>query len=245
MWANTEHACPEVGVSEFKVQRPVKGAGRIVVISAGVSDAIRAAVRIVCDRTSNFEYRGQASSTDALLRAYTKQAPHIIVIDSRWVGGCDLQALVRLHRALPSVRGLLVGDSLDLSTISRVLRMGVWGVLTRERASDDLEHAMHAVTQGELWLSRSQLSNLIMDTAAEVSYMDLPQLTPRENTVVRSVLLGCSNKEIACMLDIAEHTVAIHLHNIYSKLHLHRRIDLLIRHRPEMGARVPSPEPLA
>jgi DNA-binding CsgD family transcriptional regulator len=82
-------------------------------------------------------------------------------------------------------------------------------------------------------LSRGQLSNLIIGTAADNSYVDLPQLTPRENTVVRSVLSGCSNKEIACMLDIAEHTVAIHLHNIYGKLHLRRRIDLLVWHGPK------------
>jgi DNA-binding NarL/FixJ family response regulator len=108
-----------VPVSNVKLQRAIRGVARIVVISAGVSDQIHAAVRIFCDPNSKFEYRGRASSIDTLLRACTEQAPQVILMDSNWEGGYGLQTLVRLHRALPTVRTLLVGDSLDLSTISR------------------------------------------------------------------------------------------------------------------------------
>jgi two-component system nitrate/nitrite response regulator NarL len=68
--------------------------------------------------------------------------------------------------------------------------------------------------------------------ATAAPHADLRQLTPRENAVVRSVLCGHSNKEIARALGIAEHTVKIHLHHVYAKLHLHGRLDLVLRHRP-------------
>jgi two-component system nitrate/nitrite response regulator NarL len=156
------------------------------------------------------------------------------------LSGNRLGLLVRLHQALPAARTLLISDSPDLGMISRAFRVGVWGVLTRERAAEDLEYAMLAVTRDELWLSRGQLSSLVRLTAVDdPSVVDILELTPRENAVVRGVLSGQSNKQIACMLDIAEHTVKVHLHHIYGKLHLHRRVDLLIRYGREAWSCVP------
>ena len=52
-------------------------------------------------------------------------------------------------------------------------------------------------------------------------------LTPREIEVVRMVAKGRANKEISSELFIAEGTVKIHLHNIYEKLKINRRADLV------------------
>ncbi len=149
-------------------------------------------------------------------------------MDDDWLNDRSLAALVRLHRALPSARTLLISNSLELETIFRVLRLGVRGVIARTRAAADLGPALQAVARDELWLTRGQISRLLLLTALEPQH-DLLELTPRENAVMRGVLSGHSNKQIGRTLDIAEHTVKVHLHNIYVKLHLHRRVELLLR----------------
>jgi two-component system, NarL family, nitrate/nitrite response regulator NarL len=151
-------------------------------------------------------------------------------MEGDWLAGARFCFLERLHHDLPPVRILVVGDAVKLSTLARALESGVWGYLVRERAHSDIEHAIRAISQGELWLSRCQLSHLLLLRPAAEDFPEMPQLTPRENAVVRVVLAGYSNKEIACRLDIAEHTVAVHLHNIYGKLNVRGRYDLLIQH---------------
>jgi DNA-binding NarL/FixJ family response regulator len=53
-------------------------------------------------------------------------------------------------------------------------------------------------------------------------------LTPRETEIVRLVAQGLRNKELAQRLSITEGTVKIHLHNIYDKLGVDGRLELVL-----------------
>ena len=55
-----------------------------------------------------------------------------------------------------------------------------------------------------------------------------PPLTPREQQVVRSISSGLSNKSIAHRLGLQEGTVKVHLHNIYQKLGISSRVELIL-----------------
>jgi DNA-binding NarL/FixJ family response regulator len=53
-------------------------------------------------------------------------------------------------------------------------------------------------------------------------------LTPRELEIVRMVAAGLRNKGVAARLGISEGTVKVHLHNIYEKLGVEGRVELLV-----------------
>lgn len=53
-------------------------------------------------------------------------------------------------------------------------------------------------------------------------------LSAREMQVVRAVVAGLRNRAIAEQLGIAEGTVKLHLHNIYDKLHIDSRLELML-----------------
>jgi DNA-binding NarL/FixJ family response regulator len=55
-----------------------------------------------------------------------------------------------------------------------------------------------------------------------------PQLTAREQDVARLVASGLSNKAIAHRLGLQEGTVKVHLHNIYQKLGISSRVELIL-----------------
>ncbi|GFE83017.1 hypothetical protein GCM10011487_50170 [Steroidobacter agaridevorans] len=98
------------------------------------------------------------------------------------------------------------------------------------RVEVDLNRALSAVMSGELWLTRRQLTT-VMAFATSGVQEDMTELTARENAVMRKVLLGHSNKQIARTLNIAEHTVKIHLHHVYGKLRVHSRVELLLHYQ--------------
>jgi DNA-binding CsgD family transcriptional regulator len=51
-------------------------------------------------------------------------------------------------------------------------------------------------------------------------------LTPAEMRVVRLVVAGLTNRQIASQLYLSWHTVNAHLRNVLLKLDLHSRVDL-------------------
>jgi len=59
--------------------------------------------------------------------------------------------------------------------------------------------------------------------------MEINQLSGREREVVKHLLQGKSNKMIAASLHISKRTVEFHLKNIYTKLHVTSRIELILK----------------
>jgi DNA-binding NarL/FixJ family response regulator len=52
-------------------------------------------------------------------------------------------------------------------------------------------------------------------------------LSAREREVVRDIMQGLTNREIAARLGISEKMVKTHMRNVFRKLHIRRRVDLL------------------
>ncbi|HEY0680863.1 MAG TPA: response regulator transcription factor [Steroidobacter sp.] len=195
---------------------------------AGETPNVRSAIFGLCTKQSIFRFCGQTAAPHQLVGV--TPPPDIIVMDDALLSRRGLTELAKLHVALPLARTLLIGDSLQPSTVSATLRLGTWGVLATMRVTFDLDRALYAVAGGELWLSRRQLATVVAFTHT-ATRRDFTELTARENAVMRGVLLGQSNKQIARDLDIAEHTVKIHLHHAYAKLRVHSRVELLLHYR--------------
>jgi two-component system, NarL family, nitrate/nitrite response regulator NarL len=168
--------------------------------------------------------------------------PDIILMDDALLSRRGLSELAQLHSALRSARTLLIGDSLHFSTISAAIRLGAWGMLPKARVAIDLHRALCAVAGGELWLTRRQFAAVMASTNCEPDE-NFMELTARENAVMRRALLGQSNKQIARGLSIAEHTVKIHLHHVYSKLRVHSRMELLLHYRSILAFRTQDDSP--
>ena len=70
------------------------------------------------------------------------------------------------------------------------------------------------------------------DVAAQLSARaESPTITPREKQVLQLMAQGMRNKEIADRLHVSEGTVKIHLHNMYEKLDVKGRTQLILSAR--------------
>lgn len=98
--------------------------------------------------------------------------------------------------------------------------------------------AVRTVSNGEIWVPRKLISQLISELAKAVESGNPPidplisktmeSLTPRELEVARMVHLGGNNKMIARELDISERTVKAHLSAIFRKLDIENRLHLAL-----------------
>ncbi|MFB2979795.1 response regulator [Microseira sp. BLCC-F43] len=100
--------------------------------------------------------------------------------------------------------------------IYRGLPAGAKGYLLKDAEADEVLAAVRAVAAGKKYIPP--------DVGAKLAErMGNPELSDRENEVIRLIAAGKSNSEISTTLHISESTVKFHLKNIFSKLGVNDR----------------------
>lgn len=158
--------------------------------------------------------------------------PFLFILDS-----CSLPP------ELPAIRRLLYlryPDSKFLALLSpeqgtdeeilRLLYGGIDGCLAfTELLAQKLPCALRAIMSGSLWIPGNVLRQYVGQTNSLLDAQLRPdtRLTARENQAFQLMVRRLSNKEIAVALGISERTVKFHISNIFSKLRVQDRRELL------------------
>ena len=114
------------------------------------------------------------------------------------------------------------------------LQLGARGVVLKDSATEILLKSIRAVMNGEYWVGRESVSNLVQYLRTLVTPPSaFPQrnkyrLTPRELEIIAAVVAGFANKEIAQYFKISEDTVKHHLSNIFDKVGVSSRLELAL-----------------
>ena len=136
-------------------------------------------------------------------------------------------ALRDLQARWPQARVLVVAD-LSPATAGRLIDLGAIGLFPLAAEPDELIWAIRSVAQGRLTLHPSVLRALVAHLA-EADYASplslTVSLTARERDVLRCLVLGASDKDIAQQLYLSVRTVQSHLIHLYRKLGVRSRTE--------------------
>jgi DNA-binding NarL/FixJ family response regulator len=167
---------------------------------------------------------------DDAVQAARRADVDVLVLDYRMPGMTGLDVLAKLANDRSSCRTVLLTAALSDDDAVEALRLGARGIVMKESAPDTLLECLRRVYRGDQWLdseTRSRAAELLARRAATASSA-AQVLTARETEIVRMIARGLRNKAIAERLSISEGTVKIHLHNIYEKLGLDGRLELML-----------------
>lgn len=177
----------------------------------------------------DFEVLERCSSGAEALAAAHRHHPDIMVLDLLMPGMDGLAVARELGRSANPPHVVLLTAQLHEDQLIEALHLGVRGFVLKEMATKLLVECLRRVHSGGQWLEKDSanraMAKLVRREAKGREMATL--LTPREIEVVRMVAKGLTNKEIASELGIADGTVKIHLHNIYEKLNINRRAELV------------------
>jgi two-component system, NarL family, nitrate/nitrite response regulator NarL len=160
--------------------------------------------------------------------------PEILLLDLAMPRRPGLEALRELSTESLSVRVILLTAAAEKEQIVEALQLGARGVVLKDSATQILLKAIHAVMNGEYWVGRETVSNLmqylrgLVDSSNAASRQKRYGLTPRELEIISAVVAGYANKEIAEHFKISEDTVKHHLSNIFDKLGVSTRLELAL-----------------
>ena len=184
-----------------------------------------------------FEVLARCTSGAEALAAAQRHQPDILVLDLH-MPGMDGLAVAReiTSRGGTVPKIVLLTAQLHEDQLIEALQLGIQGFVLKEMATKLLIDCLKRVHEGGQWLEKDSanraMAKLVRREAKGREIAGL--LTPREIEVVRMVAKGLTNKEIASEFGIADGTIKIHLHNIYEKLDINRRAEL-VRIADEFG----------
>ena len=125
--------------------------------------------------------------------------------------------------ALVAVFNLIRGLKIEKELVER----GIRGIFYAHDQPDHLKRGVHALLEGEIWISRDVMSKFIPETgeAKRLSTNERSVLSKREAEILGLIAEGAMNTEIAQKLYISRHTVKSHLYNIYKKINVTNRLE--------------------
>ena len=174
------------------------------------------------------EVVGMVEDGRTLLEVAPKLKPDIITMDISmpWLNGLD--AARRLKKEMPDVKIIFLTMHADVAYVKEAFAAGASGFLMKRSAGTELLQAIHAVSNGQFYITSlitKDLVRSILEGASNVS----PQrdvLTPRQREVLQLVAEGRSVKEIATILNVSAKTVEYHKGQVMEQLNLHTTAEL-------------------
>lgn len=196
--------------------------------------AIRTALGALLDSQTDFAVVGEASDRAEALDEAARESPDVILIHPRHTGEPLLDLIKRLAEVSSSSRVILITSEQDPHFVRSAVRAGVMGIVSREQTAALLIRAIRKVHEGELWLERTLLAEVLGEligpgsvATAHVNHHTNETFTTREREVIALVCEGLTSREIGERLFIGETTVRHRLTHIYKKLGLNSRLDLI------------------
>jgi two-component system NarL family response regulator len=158
-----------------------------------------------------FKVVAEASDGKQAIELHRKHKPDVTLMDLRLPGLNGADAIAQIRQQNPMARIIVLTTFDGDEDIYRALQAGAKGYLLKGMNADELTQAIRAVYAG-----KSRIPSVVAERLAE--RMGGPSLTARELDVLKLIVGGRSNKEIASDLHISEATVKTHINSLLSKL---------------------------
>jgi len=152
--------------------------------------------------------------------------PDIIILDINLPGKSGLEIITDLRKMLPKAEILILTSSDEDEDIFNALKLGASGYLQKDLDIENLLEALNEIVSGGSPLSGSVANKIIKSMRVEEITI---LLTKQEKSVLKFIVDGCSQKEIAEKLFVSLSTVKYHSSNIYEKLGVNSKAEAIAK----------------
>lgn len=166
---------------------------------------------------------GEASDGQEALQKVSLYKPDVVLMDLMMPGMDGVTATREIRKKYPSVKVIALTSFAEQNLVQGALQAGAIGYLQKNVTARELGTAIRAAYEGKMTLS-PEATQVLANSVAQPQIAG-EQLTDRERDVLRCMVDGLNNNEIAEKLVISLGTVKFHISNIFHKLGVDSRVE--------------------
>jgi len=202
---------------------------RIRVLIADDHTIVRSGVRLLLEGEADIEVVGEAGDGHKALEMVESLQPDVVLIDVAMPGMDGMEAARQIRARWPQIYILALTMHRTDEYFFEMLKAGASGYILKGAETSELINAVRAVSRGEVFIHSTMARRLVQDYLGRTTTPDesQPALSPREKDILKLLVEGYSNNEIAEKLVISPSTVHSHRSNIMAKLGLSTRHELI------------------
>jgi DNA-binding NarL/FixJ family response regulator len=184
---------------------------RIRVMVADDQAVVREGLSAILARQPDMLLVADAVSGFEAIEKHRRHRPHVMLMDLRLSDQNGLEAMKTIREESPMSHILVLTAFDGDEDIYRALEAGASGYLLKDVSATELVDAVRIVSSGRRYVP----DRIARRLAERVTYS---ALTDRELEVLRLIVAGNSNKEIAWLLRVTEGTIKGHVNNLLGKM---------------------------
>lgn len=199
----------------------------ITIVIVDDHTVVREGTRQMLERETGIEVVGEVTTVADAVAIARRLVPTLMVIDVELPDGSGVNVIRQLSELNLPVRGLMLSAHDDYVYVSEALAAGAAGYLLKTVSAHEFVAAVRAVALGSTVID-SVLSHRLAGRRRQPEELLAETLTAREFDVIRGLVRGYSNKEIAAELGLGLRTIESYVSTILAKLGVRSRTEATV-----------------
>lgn len=206
---------------------------KIKIVLADDHALVRNGIKAMLENEEDLIVTGEAGSGSEALEVAKEVKPDLLILDIRMPGMSGLEAAAKLKSYSPKTKAVILSMHDTEDYVLQALDAGAYGYMLKDTDKNEFVKALKQIHGGSKYFSgdvSNVLANRLLGNKRAVkspAKIDSYNLSRREKEILRMVVDGKQNKQIADQLDKSIRTIETHRFNIMKKLEVNNAIDMV------------------
>ena len=196
---------------------------QVKVLLADKKEIFREGLARLLQEQEQIEVVFQCSNGKEAIKEAGDSEPDVVLMDTNISDCGSKEATEQINKSSPGVKVAMLTDSEDEEDLFSAIEAGATGYLLKDMEVGDLVKSIDLIGKGEIVVSLPLVGKLVRKVTLKTKAEVKDGLSEREVEILKLLVGGNTNKEIAETLFITENTVKVHMKNILGKLQLRNR----------------------